>query len=174
MRLSVRLCCSLVLAVASVSLLFGLYQARVGIHGLERELEQHAMILAQSLEKSAEPLVGSRSRGELKRLVDRFQNFQKLAGVAIYDKTGNALAYTRELAPQFTAKPPTAVLETQEGGGHGQFVPTNGGRMHVFALPIKTDSDILGAVAVFHDASYIDWQMSGMWRSGLKVTRPRR
>ena len=85
MRLSVRLNLCLIFAVGGTSLAFALYQAQNEMHGLRRDLDRQSAVLAESLEKSAEPLVAARSYRDLQRLADRFKDHERLAGVAFYD-----------------------------------------------------------------------------------------
>jgi hypothetical protein len=84
-RLTIRLNLCLILAVGGVSLAFALYQTQNEMHGLRRELDRQSAVLAESLEKSAEPLVAARSYRDLQRLADRFKDHERLAGVAVYD-----------------------------------------------------------------------------------------
>ena len=49
MRLTFRLSATLTIAVASISLVFAYYQTRIETKGLERALERHALVLAESL-----------------------------------------------------------------------------------------------------------------------------
>lgn len=81
MRLTHRLSLSLIFGVASVSLAV-LPDSR-GDPGLEHDLESQALVLAESLSKSVEPLVLNHSYRELKRLVDRFKDREKIAGIAV-------------------------------------------------------------------------------------------
>jgi trehalose-6-phosphate synthase len=37
--------------------------------------------------------------------------------------------------------------------------------MHVLAVPLNQDGEVAGALAIFHDASYIDTQTSRLWRN---------
>src|SRR5580700_8062606 len=92
MRLSYRLCFALIFGVAAVSLGFAFYQTQTETRGVEQELEGHALVLGEGRAKSAEPLVGGRSYRELQRLVDRFQNREQIAGIAVYEKNGDPLA----------------------------------------------------------------------------------
>ncbi|HYK58746.1 MAG TPA: hypothetical protein VEV85_04895, partial [Bryobacteraceae bacterium] len=85
MSLTSRLCLALILGVASVSLIIADYQTRQETRGLKQELESHSRVLAESLGKSAEPLVASRSYRDLQRLVDRYQEREQVvAGTAVY------------------------------------------------------------------------------------------
>src|ERR1051325_7917882 len=137
MRLSVRLNFSLIIGVTLVSLALALYQAQSETRGLKRDLERHSFELAETLEKSASQLVANHAAVELQRLVDHFQNRQRVAGVAVYDERGNALAITSDLATRLGSnKPPVAQAALRENGA-GKIFRLGEQRMHVFELPIK-------------------------------------
>src|SRR5258706_1782710 len=167
MRLSVRLSISLVLGVALVSMAFALYQTQSERHGLKRELERHAVDLAVGTDRSAAPVVIHQSPRELQRLVDRFENQEHLAGVAVYDSQNRPLAMTSKLSARVTEVPTSILQSIQEGSGSGEFFTVGGAPMHVFALPIRVDGIVLGALAVFHDTSYIVTRSAAMWQRGL-------
>src|SRR5581483_4994706 len=85
MRLSVRLNLSLIAGVAIVSLGIALYEAQSERSALRRDLERQAIVVAESLEKAVSPLVANEATGALQSVVDRFQNHQRLAGIAVFD-----------------------------------------------------------------------------------------
>src|ERR1700751_4154133 len=88
MLLSVRLNLSLIAGVAIVSLGIALYETQSERSGLKRDLERQAMVVAESLEKSAAPLVATGAISSLQWLADRFENHERLAGVAVYNEAG--------------------------------------------------------------------------------------
>src|SRR5215467_5802487 len=92
MHITYRLSSSLIFGVAAVSLSFAFLQTRAETQGLRDDLGSHALVLAETLAKSAEPLVENHSYRELQRLVDRFKDREQIAGVSVYDQSGNALA----------------------------------------------------------------------------------
>jgi trehalose-6-phosphate synthase/uncharacterized membrane protein affecting hemolysin expression len=158
MRLSLRLNIALIVGVALVSLGLALYQTETARRGLRRELESHALLLAESLEKSAAPLVESHSDRELQKLIDGFRDNKHLAGVAIYDAQGKPLAVTAELPSHPINK---------SGRRNGEFYRQGGKAMQVIAIPITTEKSNVGTLAVFQDASYIGAQTLDMWRRAL-------
>lgn len=97
MRLSLRLNLSLVAGVTIVSLGIALYQTQTERSGLKRDLERQAMVLAESLGKSATPLMAEQETADLQALVDYFENHERLAGVVVYDGQGQMLAETPDL-----------------------------------------------------------------------------
>jgi len=162
MRLSVRLNFSLVVSVAVVSLGLALYQTNAERRGLRRELERRALVVAESLEKSAAPILESR-HGDLQRLVEQFAMHERLAGAAVYDSQGHPLAVTSGLASVLAAQPGGA-LHGQSAAGPGQFFEFNGRTMHGVTLPIFVDGSQAGSLQVFHDAGSIDAQAAVLWR----------
>ena len=126
MRLSVRLNFSLILGVTIVSLGLALYQTRSEERGLRQELERQALVVAESLEKSVAPLIAGHSFRELQRLVDRFQNHEQLAGVAIYDTKGRPLAITSDLASRLPASPASVARATEDDSGAGEWLRLGG------------------------------------------------
>jgi alpha,alpha-trehalose-phosphate synthase [UDP-forming] len=164
MRLTYRLSLSLISAVAIVSLAFAFFQTRADTLGLRRDLEVHAQVLAESLVRSAEPLVARHANRDLQRLVDRFKDREQIAGVSIYDGRGNPLAVTSGFAqkvgkdPVLLPKPGTEVTPVEK------FVKLSNGIIHMVILPLREDDRIIGNLFVFHDATYIDLQIAAMWR----------
>jgi trehalose 6-phosphate synthase len=166
-RLSVRLNLCLIFAVGGTSLAFALYQAQSEMLGLRRDLDRQSAVLAESLEKSAEPLVASSSYRDLQRLADQFRDHERLAGVAFYDQTDRPLAITPNLAERLPQLPAVVDHAAKMGTAAGEYFQSADGLMHVFALPLAGDSGILGALAVFHDATYISTQSADTLRRAL-------
>jgi trehalose 6-phosphate synthase len=154
----------LAVAVALVSLVFALYQARSEAQALRRDLDRQAAVLAESLEKAAAPLAASRSTRELQKLVDRFQYDQHLAGIAIYDTRNLPLAMSLGLAAQVKGRPAAIDYAILDGQPRSEYFIAEGRSMHVFAQPLATDAGIGGALAVFHSTEFIDAQGAAIWR----------
>src|SRR5207245_7082659 len=98
MRMSFRLIISLVVAVTLVSSLFAIYQVREESKARRVELEKRAQVLAESLQESVEPLIAKGSKSNLQRIVERFGNRERLAGIAIYDSPSHPIVMTPNLA----------------------------------------------------------------------------
>ena len=167
MQLTARLCISLILSVAAVSLGFAYIQTRASTRGLQRELERHALVLADSVSKAAEPLIGNHSRRELQRLVDRYKGSQQLTGIAVFGMTGEPLAMSSSLVSRLEEDPPVVRKAEEDGLAHTAFTKLDGNPVHVVALPLRGDSSIVGALAIFNDATYIDLQAAALWRRAL-------
>ena len=83
--LSVRLIVCLILAITLVSFFSSYSQVRGERKNLKRDLERRATLLAESLAGNVEPLLERRSIKKLQGIVERFNNRERLAGVAVFD-----------------------------------------------------------------------------------------
>ena len=167
MRLTSRLCISLISSVAAVSLFLAYYQTRTSHQDMDRELERHAQVLAETLAKSAEPLVEKNSYHELQRLVERFKNREQIGGVAVYDTSNQPIAISEGLTA-YLSQVPAPILEANlDGLTHAEFLQLGNDPMHVIARPLRSDASRIGVLAIFHATAYIDAQTAELWRKAL-------
>ena len=164
MHITYRLSTSLIFGVATVSLAFAFLQTRADTEGLREDLASHALVLAESLAKSAEPLVENHAYRELQRLVDRFKDREQIAGVSVYDPSGNPLAISSGFRSRVGDEPDLKPRIPEPGESSGQFIKIARRTMHVAALPLRAGSVVIGTLELFHDAGYIDQQAAAMWR----------
>lgn len=167
MRITLRLLFSLIASVAIVSVAFAFVQMRANRRSLERDLERHALVLAESMSKSAQALLSNQAYDELQRLVDQFQNREQLAGVALISPEGRPLAISTKLAPRLDSNPQPVRLALKDGLTHSGFFNLGDDHVHVIAMPLREDSAMIGVLAIFHDANYIDRQTAALWRRAL-------
>jgi len=172
MRVSVRLILSLIAGVTLVTFLFARSEVRTEKRGLRGDLERRAEVLAESLEGVIGPLEANsphtllRQR-QMQQIVERFGNRERLAGVAVYDEHGRPVAITSKLAERL-AKDPTAVeTAMRENQGGGDFFQVGSSTMHVYAMPLRGETGVKGALAIFHDAGYIEAQSLEIWRHAV-------
>jgi trehalose-6-phosphate synthase/uncharacterized membrane protein affecting hemolysin expression len=164
MRIRLHLILSLMLAVALVALTFAHYQVRAEKHGLRSDLEKRAEILAESLEETVVPLLQKRSQKNLLRIVERFGNRERLAGVVVYDEHGTTLAITSGLSGRLATLPDAIAQAIAQNSSHGEFLTLGQTYMHLYVLPLHQEETVVGALAIFHDASYIEAQSGRIWR----------
>jgi trehalose 6-phosphate synthase len=167
MRITFRLILSLVIAAAAVVFVSTGFQARQEQVRLEEELERRASVLAESLQESAEPLVASENLDGLRRLVERFGDRERLAGIAVYASHGQPLAITATLPARFQELPEMARDAMQMDRGSGTFLIDAEKRWHLEVLPLHQADQVGGALLLVHDASYIDVQRNGLWRQNF-------
>ncbi len=165
MRLfSVRLIVSLILGMTLVSLGFSYYQVVAEKRALRGDLERRAEVLGESLEGNVEKAWGGESNHALQRLVQRFGNREHLIGVAVYDQQGEVVAMTLGLEKVLTARPQALAQAVKEDEADSAFVKLGGRQVHVFALPLHRRDELLGGLAIVHDAGYIRAQVLRVWR----------
>ena len=165
--LSLRLIVSLILGITLVSLAFSYYEVvgekRVLRSDLERRAEVLAEIVAGNVEKSWE----SGSERGLQKLVQRFGNREHLLGVAVYDHQGKVVAITSELAQVLKTTPPEVNRAMSDRHGESSFQRLGKDPVHIFTLPLRRQDEVVGGLAVVHDAAYIRAQSLRTWREAF-------
>jgi trehalose 6-phosphate synthase len=176
MRTTLKMVLPMIVSVAVVSALFAWYQVRTQKRSLRTDLTRRAEIQAESLQESVEPLLDHTPDKNIQRLVDRFGEREHLKGVAIYNAEGRGLAITAGGAPLFKEWPNTVRRAVQQNQPQDEFVrqpyyDKDGNEeilaLHISAVPLHHDGAVVGAVALFHDTSYIDVQLNHAVRDGL-------
>jgi trehalose-6-phosphate synthase/uncharacterized membrane protein affecting hemolysin expression len=172
MRVSVRLIVSLIAGVTLVTFLFARSEVRTEKRGLRSDLERRAEILAESLEQVIGPLEDNDSQRRLQQrrlqqIVERFGNRDRLAGVAVYDQQGKALAMSSKLTQYFAKNPISANQAIRQDRQGGRFLRVGATTMHVFIMPLHGEHGMTGALAIFHDASYIEAESLEIWRHAV-------
>lgn len=167
MRLSLRLILLLVVGVTLVTFFVARNQVRAEKRGLRADLERRAEILAVSLQDIVEPALDRGERDQLRRIVERFGNRERLAGVVVYDADGKVLAESSGLVGR-TNRPPVPLDRIKQSDpGFGEFVNVGGRAMHVYYLPLRDRTSVDGVLAIFHDATFIEAQSERIWRVTL-------
>src|SRR5216683_3870691 len=167
--LSVRLIVSLIVGITLVSSGFSYHEVLGEKRALRGDVERRDEILGESLVGNVERSwnTGSdpeRSEKELRRLVQRFGNREHMLGVVIYDTHGVLVATTPQLEKTLTASPTPVTQAIAQGHEESSFVRLGGVPVHILALPIRRQDELLGALAVVHDVSYIHAQTLLVWR----------
>ncbi len=163
-RLTYRLSSALITSVAVVSLAFAFFQTRADTLGLRRDLADHAQVLAESLARSAEPLVARHANRELQRLVDRFKDREQIAGVSVYNAHGEPLAISSGFARRIGGDPALVPQPGEPATPSAKFVKLAAGTIHLVTLPLNQGDTFIGTLSLFHDTAYIDLQAAAMWR----------
>jgi trehalose-6-phosphate synthase len=164
-KLSLRLILFLVVGISLVTFFIARNQVRSEKRGLRTDLQRRAEVLAESLQEIVEPALGSRD--QLRHIVERFGNRERLAGVIVYDASGKVLAESSTLVSRYTAPPlplnPAKISEQ----GTSEFVNLYGESLYAYYLPLHSKGQVVGVLAIFHDASYIEAQSESIWRETI-------
>jgi len=165
MRLfSVRLIVSLIVGITLVSLGFSYYQVIGEKRNLRAELQRRAEILAESLAGNVEKSWEGGSEHGVQRIVQRFANREHLLGVAVYDRTGKVIAINPELQGMISGNPAEVTQAIAQDQAESSFVRLGTTPVHVFALPLHRQEEVIGGLVVVHDATYIRAQSLRVWR----------
>lgn len=167
MRITFRLIFSLIVVVTLVVALSAFLQVRQEQVRLTEDLERRAGILAESLQETIEPLLEKGPSKNLQRIVEKFGNRERLTGVAVYDTQGKSLGITPSLAAQLGTLPSVVSEALNTDVGSGVFEVLGNGTMHLYALPLHRQEDIVGALVIVHDAGYIQARLSQVWRNNF-------
>lgn len=162
-HITIRLILCLVAVVGAVAAAAAVLQVRSERNVQESELFRRSQLLAESLREAVEPLLLLGSTRELQRLVERFGDRERLAGVAVYGTDGSAVAVTSSLSP-LPPGYPAAVSKALDSGVDSSDLDRFGARdLHVYALPLRTPERIVGALTILHDGAYIEDHLRGIW-----------
>ena len=176
MRTTLKMVLPLIVSVAVVSMLFAAYQVRTEKRILRNDLSRRAETLGETLQESVEPLLDRGPDKNLQRLVERFGQREHLKGVAVYNAAGTALAITPGIASMFKLWPEQAKRAAEKDAEQAGFVreerADKAGRieklaLHIYAVPLHRNGELVGMLALFHDTSYIDEQVSRTLRDSL-------
>src|SRR5271169_4530143 len=176
MRTALKMVLPLIVSVAVVSVLFAWYQVRAERRILRNDLSRRSEILGEGLQESIEPLLDHAPDKSLQRLVERFGEREHLKGVAVYDVEGRALAITPGIAAIFEIWPEAVKNAARKSEIRDEFVTEKridrtGNEdvleLHIHAVPLHRNDELAGALALFHDTSYIDAQVAHTLRDSL-------
>ena len=176
MRTALKMVLPLIVSVGVVSGLFAWYQVRTEKRNLRSDLSRRAEILGEALQESAEPLLDRAPNKNLQRLVERFSEREHLKGVAVYDASGRTLAITPGIATLFENWPEVVKNAAGRDMEQGEFFrekrTDHAGKetdlaLHILACPLHRNDELAGALALFHDTSYIDVQVAHTLRDSL-------
>jgi trehalose-6-phosphate synthase len=162
--LSLRLIVSLIVGITLVSSGFSYYEVLGEKRALRSDLERRAEMLGESLVGNVEQSWHTGANKELQQLAQRFANREHLLGVVIYDRQGALVAITPELRKTLSGTPGQVTQAITQGREEGSFVRLGNTSAYILALPVRRQDEVLGGLAIVHDASYIRTQILLVWR----------
>ena len=162
--LSIRLIVSLIVGITLVSLSSSYYETLGEKRRLRRDLERRSELLGESLAGNVERDLAKDSTQDLQRIVQHFGNREHLSGLAIYGPQGNLLAVTPELASMLATVPSVMSQALRENHGEGEFQRVGAASLHIYALPVHQQDEVIGGLAIIHDAGYIRAESLHIWR----------
>ncbi len=162
--LSARLIVSLIIGVTLVSLCTSYYQARVLNQGLQKDLQRRAEVLGESLSSNVEHDLQRDAQKTVRRTVQQFANREHLAGLAVYDPQGQAIAVTTSIEPLMTSAPAIVLQSLKENRTTDAFLRLGNASLHIYAAPLHQGDQLIGSLAIVHDSGYIRQESLRIWR----------
>lgn len=171
MKLTLRLILSLFIGITLVVTVFSLIQINDEKKQLQTDIERRSVILAESLKESAVTLIETAQIERLNRLVEKFGNRERLKGVAVFDVSGNIISSNSFIKSHISKTPVEVVNVLAEKMPQSKFIKLDKVKFYVYVMPIFSDSyeekPLIGALALFQDASYIDIRLKEMWKQNM-------
>ncbi len=138
---------------------------------IQTDLERRSIILAESLLESVTPNLKAQSLTKLEKIVEKFGNREKLKGIAIFDQTANLVVSTKSLNLEIDKPISEIVSSIVEKSAKSSFLKLDRAKYHLYITPISTDEEndqnIIGALAIFQDATFIDIRLKEVWKHNL-------
>jgi trehalose 6-phosphate synthase len=153
--------------ISILVLLFTVMQVRQEKERLTIDLERRASLLGESLKETVEPLLEKGNPARLQKIVEKFGNRERLAGVAVYGVKDNLIAATPAWSAHLSATPTFVTNAMNSDLEGGRFLHLAGKEMYLYALPLHREEDVAGALVIIHDPSYIQDRLSHIWKNNF-------
>jgi trehalose-6-phosphate synthase len=170
MRTTLKLVLPLVISVLCVSLLYGFYAVRLEQRNLRNDLLHRSAVFAENLQENLESTPARATDRNLGHFVDKYGQREHLLGVAVYDTSGHAIAITHDLPTALNSQPAVAAQAAKTNKGAAEFRDNGDEPLHLYAVPLHRDGDIIGSLIVVYDSSYIKSRIRGALRDALLST----
>src|SRR4029450_1683308 len=151
MKFTIRLVSAIWLSVMLVIGAFAYMQIREERERLFGDLQRRAVLVAGAPGEARDP--PAKSPAAIERVVKKFGQTQR--GIAVYDRFANLRSATPDIAPILTPSLPE-VTEAIARHAAPQAIRCIGDRdRYIYAVPLMSDDQPAGAVAVLLDASHL-------------------
>lgn len=167
MKIIRRLTLSLLGVITLVALLVTLFQYEKEKGRLTGELDARATVLGESLVEASRLYLSQEDPKKVRQFTTKFENRKHLRGIALYNEKGRLVAASNPIKEWVnttfssvkTALATSAPQKDQNSIGE---IETS---IHVF--PVFSDGSLLGALALFHDTTYITAELRELWKTSF-------
>src|SRR3990167_8737912 len=157
----------IIVIISFIVVAFTLTQVQQEEQRLKDGLEQRFILLAESLKETVQPNFINKSDQQLQNLVNRFEDKQRLTGMAIYNNKGDTIATSSSLIANVLKTKKIAEEAMDADAANGDFVELTNEKMYLLAIPLHDQENVVGALIIAQDASYIDTRLNEIWKSNL-------
>jgi len=165
MRRVLQFILPILIIVSIVFTVFGVIQGRFEEKRLMDDLQRKAKAVAESVELSSRHILLNNDLKSASRLVETFQRRERMQGGVIYDKEGNILAITERISDWGQKDKPYLKEILSNKTTRGALEKFMEYSVYSYILPVTDDdNNILGAVEVVYDTSYVFTTLAESWR----------
>ncbi len=165
MKITLRLILSLLIATTIVVVSFSYLQAQHEEKRLNEELRLRATVLAKTFKETVEAYLERTDQPDrIQKFIEKFKGHTRLIGLVVDMKEGPRLALPPELAQEELFKKDS--LKVMEENAPVDVNRKWGERkVNYHAVPLLKDDQIVGALGLIHDRSFIVAQMHQFWKN---------
>lgn len=171
MKVTIKIVLSILISVSIVVGIFAFNQINDEKNRIVLDLERRSIVLAESLKEVLLPLLESKSFTKIEKIVEKFGNRERLKGIAIFDTSGNIIGFTKNLKLKTEKLLPDVVNSIVEKSTKSHFLKIDREKYFIYVTPIFSEEDsnesVLGSLALFQDANYIDIRLKEVWKQNL-------
>ncbi len=153
--------------VSLVVVVFTVNQVAQEEISLKSDIQYRSTLLADSLKETVEPQFINKSNDYLQTIVDKFENRERLAGIAIFDNKANLIATSSSLPRDISDFQKIASDTMDSDKANGDFVDLKNSKAYALATPLHDNKSIVGALMVVQNAGYIDTELTNIWKNNL-------
>ena len=171
MKLTLRIIISLFIGISLVVVVFSAIQIKDEKNRLQADLVRRSVIVAESLKESIVTLIETGQIERLNRIVEKFDNRERLKGIAVYDASGNIISLTSNLQASLSKTPVEVVNTIVDKLPSLKILKLDNEKIYIYVIPLfsesTTEEKLIGALALFQDASYIDIRIKDIWKQNI-------
>jgi trehalose-6-phosphate synthase len=167
LRITLRIIFSILIVISVLVLLFTFHQVQQEKERLTLDLERRAALLGESFKETIEPWIEKGQFYRLQKIVEKFGNRERLAGLAIYDTQDKLIAATPQLSSDLTTPPAFVGQAMNLGQEIGSFLFIGGKERYLYALPLFREDRVAGALVIFYEAGYIHDRIFLIWKNNF-------
>lgn len=157
----------IIVIISFIVVAFTLSQVQQEDQRLKVGLEQRSLLFAESLKETVQPNFINKSDRELQRLVDKFEDKERLAGMAIYDNKGNTIATSSSLIAEVSQIQKVAEDAMDADKTNAGFIELDNEKIYLLAIPLHDEESIVGALMIAQNAGFIDTRIEEIWKNNL-------
>lgn len=155
----------ILIIVAVVFTIFGVFQVRIEEERMTDDLQRKARHIAESMELSVKTILLNNDVRNANYLVEKFETRERLQGCIIYDKAGNIVAITKRFSDWKDKERPYIKDSLINNSPRGELEKFGEHSVYSYVLPINPDDgNVLGLVEVIHDTSYVFTRLAELWK----------